>query len=112
MLLTKSLALDYTADNIRVNCVCPGVVDTPWCGSTWKPAETPKRERAARTPLERFLSPEESARAAQHLFSDEAEDITGIAHVVDGGLLASFEYDRSWTVKEKHLKRHTTSGER
>ncbi|MBZ5562186.1 MAG: glucose 1-dehydrogenase [Acidobacteriia bacterium] len=105
MLLTKSLALDYAADNIRVNCVCPGVVDTPMVREHLEAsgdADARARERAARIPLGRFLTSEEIAQAALYLVSDEAAGVTGVAHVVDGGLLASFEYDGSWAAKEKH----------
>ncbi len=102
MLLTKSLALDYAADNIRVNCVCPGVVDTPMVRKHLEASGDPAaraRERARRIPIGRFLTPEEIAQAALYLVSDEAAGVTGVAHVVDGGLLASFEYDVNGAAK-------------
>jgi NAD(P)-dependent dehydrogenase (short-subunit alcohol dehydrogenase family) len=98
MLLTKSLALDYGCDNIRVNCLCPGITDTPMLrehlasrGNT----DAAIRERVDRVPLGRMLTPEDIARAALYLVSDDSDGITGIAHVVDGGLLSGAEYSAS-----------------
>ncbi len=99
VLLTKSLALDYGADRIRVNCLCPGITDTPAFRehiSTSTDPEALIRERQARVPLGRFLSPEDVARAALYLVSDDSEGITGIAHLVDGGMLAAAEYSSAW----------------
>ena len=102
LLLTKSLALDYGADNIRVNCICPGITDTPMLREHIEASGDPAtviRERTARVPLGRFLTTEDPARAALYLVSDESDGITGIAHVVDGGLLAAAEYDGRWHPK-------------
>ena len=99
MLLTKSLALDYGADNIRVNCLCPGITDTPMLREHIEASGDPEtviRERTARVPLGRFLAPEDLARAALYLVSDESEGVTGAAHLVDGGILAGAEYDGRW----------------
>ena len=95
-LLTKSLALDYGRDRIRVNCLCPGITDTPMLrehvghGSE---GEAKLRARLARVPLGEMLSPEDVARAALYLVSDDSAGITGILHVVDGGLIAASEYN-------------------
>ena len=95
-LLTKSLALDLGRDRIRVNCICPGITDTPMLrehlghGSE---GEASIRARLSRVPLGQILSPEDVARAAVYLVSDDSEGITGILHVVDGGLLAAAEFD-------------------
>jgi NAD(P)-dependent dehydrogenase (short-subunit alcohol dehydrogenase family) len=95
-LLTKSLALDYGRDGIRVNCICPGITDTPMLrehmghGAT---GERNIRQRLARVPLGKILVPEDVARAALYLVSDDSAGITGITHVVDGGLLAAAEYN-------------------
>lgn len=99
MLLTKSLAVDYGADNIRVNCICPGITDTPMLREHIDASGDPAaviRERTARVPLGRFLTPEDIARAALYLVSDESQGVTGVAHVVDGGLLAAAEYNSEW----------------
>jgi NAD(P)-dependent dehydrogenase (short-subunit alcohol dehydrogenase family) len=96
MLLTKSLALDYGADHIRVNCICPGITDTPTLREHIQATGNPEvviRERTARVPAGRILAPEDIARAALYLVSDDSDGVTGIAHVVDGGLLAAAEYD-------------------
>ena len=103
MMLTKSLAVDYGADNIRVNCICPGITDTPLLREHIECSSDPAavvRERKARVPLGRFLTPEDIARAALYLVSEESEGVTGIAHVVDGGLLSAAEYSSSWFPKQ------------
>jgi len=95
-LLTKSLALDLGREGIRVNCICPGITDTPMLrehlgqGSV---GESRIQARLSRVPLGKILSPEDVARAALYLVSDDSAGITGVLHVVDGGLLAAAEYD-------------------
>ena len=95
-LLSKSLALDYGRDRIRVNCLCPGITDTPMLrehighGSE---GEARIRARLSRVPLGEILSPEDVARAALYLVSDDSVGVTGILHVVDGGLIAASEYN-------------------
>ena len=96
MMLTKALALDYARFDIRVNCVCPGITDTPLF--RYHVSKTPDPEatlasRAARVPLGRFLTPRDIARAVLYLSTDDSSGITGIAHVVDGGYLAAAEWD-------------------
>lgn len=95
-LLTKSLALDLGRDGIRVNCLCPGITDTTMLREHLghgEEGEARIRERLARVPLGKILSPDDVARAALYLVSDESEGITGILHVVDGGLIAASEFD-------------------
>jgi 3-oxoacyl-[acyl-carrier protein] reductase len=58
------------------------------------------RERQARVPLGRFLTPQDIARAALYLVSDESDGVTGIAHVVDGGLIAGADYNANWVSGE------------
>jgi len=91
--LTKTLALDYARFNIRVNCICPGAVDTPMLRRHFE--NSPDPEKAAELekrliPLKRFLDPEEIAEAALYLASDRARGVTGSALVVDGGSLAGY----------------------
>jgi NAD(P)-dependent dehydrogenase (short-subunit alcohol dehydrogenase family) len=95
-LFTKSLALDCGRDGIRVNCICPGITDTPMLREHMgfgEAGEKNIRQRLARVPLGRILDPSDVARAALYLVSDDSVGITGIAHVVDGGLLAAAEYN-------------------
>lgn len=80
--LTRNMALDYAADRVRVNCLCPGFVETPLLASM--PAE--RRARlAALHPLGRMGEVEDIAPMALFLISDQASWITGQAIAVDGG---------------------------
>ncbi len=95
-LLTKSLALDYGRDQIRVNCLCPGITDTPMLREhlgSGPEGEAAIRRRLSRVPLGKILKPEDLAQAALYLVSDDSAGVTGITHIVDGGLLAAAEYD-------------------
>jgi NAD(P)-dependent dehydrogenase (short-subunit alcohol dehydrogenase family) len=82
--LTKSLAIAYSADAIRVNAIAPGWIETPL---TTALREDPGRSAAilARTPLGRWGKPEEIANAALYLGSPIASFVTGTILVVDGG---------------------------
>ncbi len=96
MLLTKALALDYARFGIRINCICPGITDTPlfrYHVSRTPDPEATLESRAARVPLARFLTPRDIAKAALYLSTDDSSGITGIAHVVDAGYLAAAEWD-------------------
>ncbi len=95
-LLTKTLALDYGRDHIRVNCLCPGITDTPMLREhlgNGPEGEANIRNRISRVPLGSILKPEDIARAALYLVSEDSAGITGITHIVDGGLLAAAEYN-------------------
>jgi 2-keto-3-deoxy-L-fuconate dehydrogenase len=89
--LTKAMAIDHVAQGIRVNCVCPGTVDTPWVGRLLAAAEDPAAARAhlvARQPIGRLGTAEEVAKAIAYLASDDAAFVTGTELVIDGGLVA------------------------
>lgn len=84
----KTLAVDLAADRIRVNAICPGIIDTPLFRSSWAGAADPEAELARI--LERYVirrpgEPEEIAQAALYLTSDESSFVTGAALAVDGG---------------------------
>ena len=86
--LTRSMALDYVKNNIRVNCLCPGTIDTPSLAGRLlafaDPVEARKRF-VDRQPMGRLGTAEEVAQAALYLVSDEAAFVTGTVLSVDGG---------------------------
>lgn len=89
MALTLAMAADHVSEGIRVNCVNPGTVDTPWVGRLLDAAADPAGERAAleaRQPLGRLVSPDEVAHAVAYLASPAAASTTGTALAVDGGM--------------------------
>jgi NAD(P)-dependent dehydrogenase (short-subunit alcohol dehydrogenase family) len=86
--LTRALALDHVADRVRVNCICPGTVDSPWVKRLLDDAGEPLESLVARQPLGRLGTPEEIASAVLYVASDAAAFMTGSAMVIDGGLTA------------------------
>ncbi len=88
VLLTKAMAIDHSRQGIRVNCICPGDVETPMLvddadrrGMTWEAY----LEAAADRPMGRIGQPDEIARAALFLASDDSSFMTGAIVAVDGG---------------------------
>ncbi len=85
------MAMDYGRIGIRVNCICPGFIDTPLfrqsVGGDAFPAQHRERIREQHK-LGRFGRPEEIAGAALFLASDDASFVTGVALPVDGGFTA------------------------
>ncbi|MGY3566241.1 SDR family NAD(P)-dependent oxidoreductase [Sinomonas sp. RB5] len=89
--LTLAMAADHIREGIRVNCVNPGTVDTPWIGRLLEAAPEPETERAAlnaRQPHGRLVSPEEVAEAIAYLASPLNRSAVGVALAVDGGMQA------------------------
>ena len=89
--LTRAMAIDHGQDNIRVNCVCPGDIETPMLAAECQQlGEDPAsfRKEAAERPLRRIGLPEDVANSVLFLASDMARWITGACLVVDGGGLA------------------------
>jgi NAD(P)-dependent dehydrogenase (short-subunit alcohol dehydrogenase family) len=89
VLLTKNMAIDYGRPGIRVNCICPGLIDTPMMRSVMDLGLRDVEDKyRAQHKLNRFGRPDEIAAAAAFLASDDASFITGHALVVDGGFTA------------------------
>ena len=90
--MTRSLAIDFARDGIRVNCVCPGWVDTGFNNPQFEhdsSSEAQIEEQIQRTvPMGRQGLPEEMASVVSFLASEDASYITGQTILVDGGLLA------------------------
>jgi NAD(P)-dependent dehydrogenase (short-subunit alcohol dehydrogenase family) len=85
--LTRALAVDHVTDNIRVNAVCPGTVDTPWVQRLVEQAGESLDTLRARQPMGRLGTPEEIADAVVYLAT--AEFVTGTIFTIDGGLTAA-----------------------
>lgn len=89
--LTRSMALDHALDGVRVNCICPGRVETPFVNARLREYPDPAaayREMTASQPVGRMGRPDEIAAAALYLASDEASFVTGAALSIDGGWYA------------------------
>jgi NAD(P)-dependent dehydrogenase (short-subunit alcohol dehydrogenase family) len=86
--LTRSVALEVAKHRIRVNCICPGGINTPIFNVLTSDANQMEQLLAALCPLKRSGHPEDIANMALFLASDEAQFITGQAMVVDGGVTA------------------------
>jgi len=86
--LTKAMAMDHATDGIRVNCVCPGRVETPFVKARLKEYPDPEaayREMAGSQAIGRMGRPDEIAAAVLYLASDEAAFVTGTPLLIDGG---------------------------
>ncbi|HLV37150.1 MAG TPA: glucose 1-dehydrogenase [Spirillospora sp.] len=92
--LTRSMAVDYVGQGIRTNCICPGGVDTPmmhWSVGLSVPEDQIRetiRKAGEEYPIGRLAQPEEIAKVAVFLCSDDASFMAGSAVVVDGGYMA------------------------
>jgi NAD(P)-dependent dehydrogenase (short-subunit alcohol dehydrogenase family) len=87
--LTKSLAMDFVKEGIRVNCICPATVDTPSLQQRIAGSPDPQEARrtfSARQPMGRIGTPEEIAAMALFLASDDSRYMTGQAIIMDGGM--------------------------
>ena len=89
--MTKAMALDHAESNVRVNCICPARVETPFVQARIAEYPDPAKAYAQMTatqPVGRMARPEEIAAAALYLASDEAAFVTGSEFVIDGGFSA------------------------
>lgn len=90
-MLTKAMSLDHAHENIRVNCICPSIVETELVKGLFANSaagEQARRTRVASLPLGRMGKPEDVAELAVYLASDESSWMTGAAIPLDGGLSA------------------------
>ncbi|MDQ3864911.1 MAG: SDR family oxidoreductase [Actinomycetota bacterium] len=89
--ITRAAAIDHVEEGVRVNCIAPGTVDTPWIGRITAGYDDPEEARQnmqARQPHGRFVTPEEIAAMAAYLASDESASVIGACMIVDGGVTA------------------------
>jgi NAD(P)-dependent dehydrogenase (short-subunit alcohol dehydrogenase family) len=93
LMLTRATALDFAKDKIRVNCICPGAIETPMLRDILAQASNPKEAEAElvrKHALGRIGSPEEVARVALFLASDDSSFVTATTTAVDGGILGGW----------------------
>lgn len=88
VLLTRNAALDYAKHNIRVNCVCPGHIETPLLQRLFDNEPETREELLRHYPIGRLGKPHEIAEGVLFLASDEASFMTGSSLVIDGGYTA------------------------
>ena len=89
--MTRASAIDHVGEGVRVNCIAPGTVDTPWVARITSGYDDPEEVRAnmrARQPHGRLVSPEEIAAMAAYLAADESASVIGACMIVDGGVTA------------------------
>jgi NAD(P)-dependent dehydrogenase (short-subunit alcohol dehydrogenase family) len=84
--LTRLAAVEYARHNVRVNCICPGIIDTPMAGRVLGGQRDEKLNRLQ--PVGRFGRPEDIASAALFLASDESSFANGAPFIIDGGYVA------------------------
>ena len=90
--LTRSLALAYAPNGLRINCICPGTIETPMVENFFYQQEDVQQREVLRErfknrhPIGRFGTAEEVAQAALYLASDSSSFVTGISLVIDGGI--------------------------
>jgi NAD(P)-dependent dehydrogenase (short-subunit alcohol dehydrogenase family) len=95
LMLSKSIALDYAADGVRCNCVCPGITDTPMLREHLNKTPDPEATLAARVrrvPMGVSLAPADVAKAALYFSCEDSAGVTGTSLVVDGGYLTAAEW--------------------
>lgn len=85
--LTKAAAMEYAPQGLRINAVCPAVIETPMADGAFSTDEELEARIIAMHPIGRLGRPEEVASATLWLCSDSASFVTGITHPVDGGYL-------------------------
>ena len=94
--LSRSIAVDYAADGLRCNCICPGITDTPMLRYHLSTSSDPAANLAARlrrVPMGVSMFPRDIARAVLFLSCEDSSGITGTSLVVDGGYIATAEWE-------------------
>jgi NAD(P)-dependent dehydrogenase (short-subunit alcohol dehydrogenase family) len=87
-MLTRAMAMDHAHENIRVNCICPSLVETEMAKQVFANAANPeeaRRQRVSSIPMGRTGTPQEIAHLAAYLASDESAWVTGATFPIDGG---------------------------
>ena len=100
--LSKSIALDYAADGLRCNCICPGITDTPMLRyhlSTTPDPEATLRARLRRVPTGVALAPRDIAKAALYLSCEDSSGVTATSLLIDGGYIAAAEWESPPTTR-------------
>lgn len=95
---TRSAAVEYAGAGIRINAVCPGIIDTPLLQRHFDSLDDPEaalRAAERRSPIGRLLRPEEIAETICFLVGEGASALAGAAVVVDGGLTPTYDFDSS-----------------
>jgi NAD(P)-dependent dehydrogenase (short-subunit alcohol dehydrogenase family) len=98
--LSRNIAVDYAADGVRCNCICPGITDTPMLRfhlSTTPDPEATLAARLKRVPTGMIISPDEIARAVLYLSCEDSAGVTGTSLVVDGGYITPAEWETGHT---------------
>ena len=93
LMLTRAMALDFAREKIRVNCICPGAIETTMLKASLDTSDNPEAARqslTAKHPLRRTGTPDEVAQAALFLATDASSFVTGAVIPVDGGILAGW----------------------
>ena len=100
--LSRSIALDYAAEGLRCNCVCPGITDTPMLryhlSTTPDPAAT-LANRLRRVPTGVAITPMDIARAVRYLSCEDSAGVTGTSLVVDGAYITPAEWETTGQTK-------------
>jgi len=94
--LTKSIALDYAADGIRCNCVCPGITDTPMLREHLNAQPDPEgalATRLRRVPMGVALTPHDVAKTILFLSCEDSSGVTGASIIIDAGYLTAAEWE-------------------
>lgn len=96
LMLSKSIALDYAANGLRCNCVCPGITDTPMLREHLNKSPDPDAklaERLKRVPMGVPLTPHDIAKSILYFSCEDSAGITGTSLIIDGGYLTAAEWE-------------------